>query len=65
MNNCSLDKYLIDSLKLNTNVGKYIFRHPNETRFKSLFDNIKTRKKRKTMSVCPKNIMLGLDKELR
>ena len=62
MNSCSIDKYLIDSLKLSNNAAKYIFRHPTETRFKSLFDNIKTRKKRKTMSVCPKNIMLGLDK---
>lgn len=62
MNNCSIDKYLIESLKLSNDVGKYIFSHPNETRFKTIFDNIKTRKKRKTMSVCPKNIMLGLDK---
>ena len=62
MNNCSIDEYLIDSLKLSNNAAKYIFHHPTETRFKSLFDNIKTRKKRKTMSVCPKNIMLGLDK---
>ena len=62
MNTCSIDKYLINSLKLSNNAAKYIFHHPTETRFKSLFDNIKTRKKRKTMSVCPKNIMLGLDK---
>ena len=54
MNNCSIDKYLIDSLKLSNNVGKYIFRHPNETRFKSLFDNMLGLDKR--TSIIIKNI---------
>ena len=37
------------------------FGHPKESRFKSFFKTLKT-KKRKTMLVHPKNISLGLDK---
>ena len=58
----NLEKYLITSLKLNVNMISLIFDHPEESRFKNLFDSIKVKKKRKTMSVNPKNIMLGLDK---
>ena len=57
-----LEHYLISSLNLNTKVISRLFRHPKESRFKTLFESIKTKKKRKTMSVNPKNIMLGLDK---
>ena len=58
----NIEKYLIISLKLNINSLSLIFVHPKESRFKNLFDTIKVKKKRKTMSVNPKNIMLGLDK---
>ena len=58
----NLDKYLINSLKLNIKLITIIFKHPEESRFKDLFSTIKVKKKRKTMSVNPKNIMLGLDK---
>jgi hypothetical protein len=58
----NLEKYLINSLKLNVKLISLLFKHPGESRFKDLFDSIKVKKKRKTMSVNPKNIMLGLDK---
>ena len=54
--------YLLNSLKLKKQPLLSIFTHPKESRFKILFDNLKVKKKRKTMSVCPKNINLGLDK---
>ena len=57
-----LEKYLISSLGLNIKNISLIFNHPKETRFKDIFETIKIKKKRKTMSVNPKNIMLGLDK---
>ena len=57
-----LEKHLIITLNLNNKKISEIFAHPIESRFKSLFDTIKVKKKRKTMSVNPKNIMLGLDK---
>lgn len=57
-----LEKHLIITLNLNIKKISDIFNHPNESRFKSLFETIKVKKKRKTMSVNPKNIMLGLDK---
>ena len=60
--NIPLEEYLINSLNLNKEISFTFFKHPNESRFKYLFDNIKPKKKRKTMSVSPKNIMLGLDK---
>ena len=59
---CPMHEYLIQSLKLNNILILSIFRHPKESRFKNLFDTIKVKKKRKTMKVIPKNIMLGLDK---
>ena len=62
MIDCKLDEYLIELLDLKKNSTSKIFNHPKESRFKSLFDNIKTKRKRKTLSVIPKNIMLGLDK---
>ena len=58
----NIEKCLITSLKLNSNIISLIFIHPKESRFKNLFENIKVKKKRKTMRVEPKNIMLGLDK---
>ena len=62
MINIPLEEYLINSLNLNKYICFSFFKHPNESRFKYLFNNIKHKKKRKTMSVSPKNIMLGLDK---
>ena len=58
----SSTQYLIKSLKLNDKLIFSIFNHPNESRFKDLFESIKIRPKRKAMSVSPKNIMIGLDK---
>ena len=57
-----LEKYLIYSLNLDEKHISPIFCHPKESRFKDLFINIKMKKKRKTMMVNPKNIMLGKDK---
>ena len=57
-----LQNYLLMSLNLNSKLKSLIFNHPKEPRFKDLFSNMKTKKKRKTMSVNPKNIMLGIDK---
>jgi hypothetical protein len=54
--------YLIKSLKIKDETLLSIFTHPKESRFQNLFENFKTKKKRKTMTVSPKNIMLGLDK---
>ena len=54
--------YLIESLHLNKTFASSIFKFPKESRFKELFEKVKSKKKRKTMSVNPKNIMLGLDK---
>ena len=57
-----LEKYLITSLGLDIKNISFIFDHPKETRFKDLFETIKVKKKRKTMKVNPRNIMLGVDK---
>ena len=54
--------YLIKSLKIKNESLLSIFTHPKESRFQKLFETIKLKKKRKTMTVSPKNIMLGLDK---
>ena len=54
--------YLLNSLKLKKQPLLSIFTHPKESRFKALFNNLKTKKKRKTMRVCPKKINIGLDK---
>ena len=54
--------YLLESLYLNKKFALELFKFPKESRFKSLFENIKPKRKRKTLSVNPKNIMLGLDK---
>jgi len=62
MSNCDLEKYLIESLNLNKDSNSLIFQHPKESRFKILFGDLKSKRKRKTMGVNPKNIMLGLDK---
>ena len=54
--------YLIDKLKLCPDKAKMFLNHPEESRFKEYFSTIKPKKKRKTMIVNPKNIMLGIDK---
>ena len=59
---CKLDEYIIESLDLRKTSIRKIFKHPAESRFKFLFDNVKPKRKRRTLSVIPKNIMLGLDK---
>ena len=53
--------YLIKALKIKNESLLSIFTHPKESRFKQLFETFKSKKKRKTMTVCPRNIMLGLD----
>ena len=59
----AVEKILIDSLRLKPEISKIIFNYPKESRFNNFFRGIKTRtKKKKTMIVYPKNIMLGLDK---
>ena len=57
-----LYNYLLMSLNLNSKLKPIIFNHPKESRFKDLFSNMKIKKKRKTMSVNPKNVMLGIDR---
>ena len=59
MEEWQIDKFLIHSLNLNK---AHVFSHPKESRFKSFFENLKYKKKRKTMSVNPKDIILGNDK---
>ena len=54
--------YLIDKLKLCPDKVKLLLNHPEESRFKEYFSTVKPKKKRKTMIVNPKNVMLGLDK---
>ena len=44
--NIPLEEYLINSLNLNKEISFTFFKHPNESRFKYLFDNIKPKKKR-------------------
>lgn len=56
-------KYAEHALKVDTGIQTLNFRRPQESRFKDLFLDIKSRnKKRKTMLVYPKNVMLGSDK---
>ena len=64
MANCLVQDFLIHSLNLKLDELKIcsIFSHPKESRFSILFSSIKCKKKKKTMRVIPKNIMLGLDK---
>ena len=62
MIDCKLDEYIIESLDLRKTSIRKFFKHPAESRFKFLFDNVKPKRKRRTLSVIPKNIMLGLDK---
>ena len=59
MEEWQIDKFLIHSLNLNK---AHVFSHPKESRFKSFFENLKYKKKKKTMSVNPKDIILGNDK---
>jgi len=64
MTKCVVEEYLIKTLKLKlNNLGiSSFFKHPKESRFTTLFSTFKSKKKKKTMRVNPKNIMLGLDK---
>lgn len=56
-------KYAEHSFQVNTGNPKLNFSHPKESRFKNLFQDLKTKnKKRKTMLVYPKNVMLETDK---
>ena len=57
-----IENYLINSLKLRRKKIKLLLNHPAESRFKNLFLQNKPKKKRKTMIVNPKNVMLGIDK---
>ena len=57
-----IENYLIESLNLCPEEIKSILTHPMESRFKEIFKDSKPRKKRKTMIVNPKNVMLGIDK---
>ena len=57
-----IENYLIESLKLSPIKLKNILKHPSESRFKDIFSQHKVKKKRKTMMVNPKNVVLGLDK---
>jgi hypothetical protein len=58
-----IENYLANSLNLSSNKIKLLLNHPTESRFKALFEyNRQKKKKRKTMNVNPRSIMLGLDK---
>jgi hypothetical protein len=61
-NSQMIENYLIESLKLSPIKLKNILKHPSESRFKDIFSQHKVKKKRKTMMVNPKNVVLGLDK---
>ena len=64
MANCLVQDFLIKSLNLKLDELKIcsIFSHPKESRFRIFFNGIKYKKRKKTMRVIPRNIMLGLDK---
>ena len=62
MENGKIGEFLIYSLDLKRESVPFLFSHPKESRFKAFFENLKIKKKRKAMSVDPKNIILGLDK---
>ena len=57
-----IEKYLIESLKLPPLKTWSIFTHPTESRFQEFFVLHKAKKKRKAMTVNPKNVVLGMDK---
>ena len=61
-NSKEIETYLIKTLNLSALETKKILKHPSESRFKDFFIQNKVKKKRKTMTVIPKNVMLGLDK---
>ena len=57
-----IENYLVNSLNLCSDKIRLLLKHPTESRFKVLFDPQKKKKrKRKTMNVNPRSIMLGLD----
>ena len=58
----TIEKYLIESLKLPPLKTESIFTHPIESRFQEFFAQHKAKKKRKAMTVNPKNVVLGMDK---
>lgn len=56
-------KYAEHSFQVKTGNPNLNFSHPKESRFTNLFQDLKAKnKKRKTMLVYPKNVMLGTDK---
>ena len=58
-----VEKYLINTLNLPSYVSKEIFSYPKESRFQKLFQELKPKnRKKKAMTVNPKNILLNLDK---
>ena len=61
-NSKQIENYLIKSLKLPPTKIKSLFTYPTESRFKEFFSQHKVKKKRKAMTVNPKNVVLGLDK---
>ena len=61
-NSSQIVNYLIESLKLSPIKLKKLLKYPSESRFKEFFTQHKVKKKRKTMMVNPKNVVLGLDK---
>jgi hypothetical protein len=61
-NSKQIENYLIESLKLPSTKTKLYFKYPTESRFQDFFSQHKTKKKRKAMTVNPKNVILGLDK---
>lgn len=57
------EKYLEEKYQLDPCISRYIFKHPKESRFKSLFLQLKPKnKKKKPKIVQPRNIMLNYDK---
>ena len=57
-----LENYLVNSLNLSSDKIRLLLKHPTESRFKDLFEyKPQKKKKRKTMNVNPRSIMLGLD----
>ena len=57
-----IENYLVNSLNLSSDKIRLLLKHPTESRFKDLFEyKPQKKKKRKTMNVNPRSIMLGLD----
>ena len=57
-----IENYLVNSLNLRSDIIRLLLKHPTESRFKDLFEyKPQKKKKRKTMNLNPRSIMLGLD----